>query len=198
MPKPDPIHVMCDLESLGTAATSAIASLGAVVMWKNSAPPEEAESFYLPVNLASYDVPSLRGKFTMQGSTITWWMQQSDAARAALTAQDTYDIGAALGAFKQWLEQVSDQDTDRIRLWGNGASFDNAMLAHAYEVFGEPTPWRFWNDRCYRTIRAMAGHLVTPPERPEDGAHNAFADARHQASYLLAMAEAAKIDLNQL
>jgi hypothetical protein len=71
-----------------------------------------------------------------------------------------------------------------MRLWGNGASFDNAILAHAYARCGATPPWKFWNDRCYRTVAA----LTATPRQQGGTHHNALDDARSQAEHLITAA----------
>jgi exodeoxyribonuclease VIII len=87
-------------------------------------------------------------------------------------------LAVALQRFTLWLP-------NDCKLWGNGASFDNAILANAYAALKMEQPWAFWNDRCYRTIKAMhpkqkQQHLGTH--------HNALDDAISQAEHLIAIA----------
>lgn len=73
---------------------------------------------------------------------------------------------------------------DEIRVWGNGAAFDNVILASAYRRVTAGTPWQYWNDRCYRTVKAL--HPDVPMQRTGDH-HNALDDAISQAHQLIAM-----------
>jgi len=67
-------------------------------------------------------------------------------------------------------------------VWGNGASFDNAILANAYHKTHLDLPWQYYNNRCYRTIKncypniklSRAGTL-----------HKALDDAKSQAMHLI-------------
>ena len=69
-------------------------------------------------------------------------------------------------------------------VWGNGASFDNVILANAYEALGRRAPWQFWQDRCFRTVKSMYPKL----ELARLGTyHNALDDAKWQTEYLLAL-----------
>ena len=52
---------------------------------------------------------------------------------------------------------------------------------------GQTCPWQFWNDSDVRTMVLLGLQLGFDPKRnmPFDGvAHNALADARHQAKYV--------------
>jgi hypothetical protein len=40
-----------------------------------------------------------------------------------------------------------------VRIWGNGANFDNPLLACAFEAAGVRPCYKFFNERCYRTVK---------------------------------------------
>lgn len=163
-------HVMLDLETMGNGATAPIIAIGAVVFDANGTD----ETFYTQVSLESSMALGLKPN----ASTILWWLQQSDEARSAFKGNDKApDLGEALGQFAAWFAPVGGQ-----QLWGNGASFDNAILAHSYRVAGIPQPWKFWNDRCYRTMKSI--YSAVPVER-KGTHHNALDDAISQAEHLI-------------
>jgi exodeoxyribonuclease VIII len=97
-------------------------------------------------------------------------------------------LESALKQFTMWLPK----DADMLRIWGNGANFDNALLAAMYRAAKMEAPWHYWNDRCYRTIAAM--FMKTKVERVGTG-HNALDDATTQALRLLKMQEEAGFNL---
>ena len=69
-----------------------------------------------------------------------------------------------------------------VCIWGNGAAFDNVILRTAYERLGLKAPWNFWDDRCFRTVKALHPEV----EYVKSGAaHNALDDAKNQALYLM-------------
>ncbi len=163
-------HVMLDLETLDNGPTSAIVAIGAVMF--DRAGVDVLTPFYSPVCAQS----SIDAGLTIAGRTINWWMHQSDAARA-IFADGAPHLADVLTDFASWLP-------DDCKLWGNGAGFDNAVLCNAYRAIGHPQPWKFYNDRCYRT--AVAGVTV---EREQLGTrHNALDDAFNQAEHLIAWA----------
>ena len=108
-----------------------------------------------------------------------WWMQQGDAARSAFS-RGGEKITIALQQFAGWMENRAKGDD--VRVWGNGAAFDNVILASAYRRSGTPTPWRFWNDRYYRTIKAQYPAVKMTRKGTH---HNAVDDAESQARHLL-------------
>ena len=172
------IHVMLDLETMGTAMTSAIVSIGAVEFDPNSN--RIGTSFHEHILLNN----SIRAGFTLSASTVLWWMNQSDDARSRVTRGQVgaATVVAALQGFSGWLDGLAPKK-DRV-IWGNGAAFDNALLASAYEKTGLECPWEFWNDACYRTIKNR--HPVIKLVR-EGVHHDACDDALSQAKHLQAI-----------
>ncbi len=161
--------VMIDLESMGTTPDSAIISIGAVRF--NYEEYNFDDTFYRTVNLKS----SQRAGGKIDGETIMWWMQQPDIARKVLYGDDSVLIETALKEFSAW---VREKSLDEI--WGNGAAFDNVMLATAYRKLGWTAPWSYKMDRCYRTMVAMN------PDIPRGyvNNHHAMEDAVNQAAHL--------------
>lgn len=160
-------HIMLDLETFGTEAGSAIASIGAVRFDET----EIGDSFYACVDLTSCQTHGLR----FDASTITWWMSQSDEARQALAVHPV-SLPTALESFAAW---VGKPDA----VWGNGATFDNVIIAAAFRACGIKQPWRYSQDRCYRTLAGLCPN--TPIERSGTH-HNAKDDAITQAKHLQA------------
>lgn len=159
--------VMLDLETMGRGPDAPIIAIGAVQFDVEAG---IGESFYRTVDLRS----SVDGGAVIDPDTVLWWMKQSDAARGAFR-DGGEPIGAVLDAFRDWLPA-------RPRVWGNGAGFDNVILAAAYRRSGRIVPWEFWHDRCYRTIVAL--HLDM--RRAQAGTHhNALDDALSQAMHLV-------------
>lgn len=163
------MHVMLDLETMGNGANSAIIAIGAVAfddMGINS-------RFYEQVSLASCVSIGLE----CDTSTIMWWMQQGNEARSAFIGNDNAGhIRGVLARFAKWFVDVGG-----IEVWGNGAAFDNAILSNAYRKSGTVQPWKFWNDKCYRTIKGL--HPDVSLERFGTH-HNALDDAESQAKHL--------------
>jgi exodeoxyribonuclease VIII len=161
--------IMLDLETVGTRATSAIVSIGATLM--NLETLTNEAYYYKVVDLAS----SVGFGLTVDPGTIAWWEQQTEEARAIFTTEDKVTLDAALFGF---IEFVGDK-SEKIKIFGNGADFDNAILAYAYAKCGMAAPWQFYNNRCYRTIKAM--YPDVPRHKPaiaHDAMHDAIAQAR--------------------
>jgi exodeoxyribonuclease VIII len=69
-------------------------------------------------------------------------------------------------------------------MWGNGADFDNVILGASYGAIGQRPPWKYSNNRCFRTLKNLipvdaANELW---EKHAKGTHhNALDDAVRQA-----------------
>lgn len=170
--------VMLDLETLGRAPGCAIVAIGAVQFSIKDR--KLGERFYMNIDAAS----CVKAGLTLDADTVMWWMRQSDAARSALT-RNARPLDDALTEFAMWLGALGEFDTRKV--WGNGPSFDNAILAAAYRAAKIDTPWPFWGDRCFRTIKGLFPS-VTMAER-QGVHHHALDDAIHQAEHILKIKE---------
>lgn len=168
-------NVMIDLETMDNTPTAAIVAIGAVCM--DLTTPKLGPTFYQRIHLGS----AVEHGGTIGADTVLWWMQQSEAARDEITRTDApaLDIVEALELFNAWMR---DNTEDDVAVWGNGASFDNVILRGACQRANVPTPWEWWNDRCYRSMKAL--HRDVPFERLGE-AHNALSDAISQARHLM-------------
>lgn len=174
------VEIMLDLETMGKGPRAAITQIGAVAF--------DAERqiilgrFQRNVDLES----SVRCGGEMDASTVLWWLRQSDEARAAYE-HATCTIHTALMCFVEFIATYEAAECDGLPVWGNGASFDNVILRGAYERIEMQAPWRFWQDRCYRTVKAM--NKDVPFERV--GVHHlAVDDAESQALHLMKLLNA--------
>lgn len=162
------IHVMVDLETLGIRTTSVLLSIGAAKFNKD----EIIDKFYININISS----CLKEGMTYDQTTIEWWKKQSEEAKASLRSE-LYELKAALIKFSEWFGPKP------LPLWGNGVGFDNVILGSAFDRVGLPRPWRYLDDRCFRTIKALF-----PPKEdvPFEGTpHNSLDDAIHEAKILI-------------
>lgn len=168
------MHIMIDLETMGTRPTAPILSIGAVAFDDGGM----HKKFYRNVDLES----TVEAGAIIEPATVMWWLTQSDDARAALTDDIVEPIEDVLEAFSLW---ATEQPIDGV--WGNGATFDNVLLAEAYKRLDMQTPWPFWKDRCYRTVKNM--FPVIELERIGTH-HHALADAEAQALHLIEISKA--------
>lgn len=167
--------VMIDLETLGTTPGCVILSIGAVAF--DPASGQLGEEFYCVVNTQSCIA---KGLHTNQ-DTIDWWEKQSEQAREVLAHADEggFMLEEAMAKLTTYLEGFGIK---QVRIWGNGADFDNAILSCCYAAVDQPVPWVPWNNRCYRTLK----NLIKGPRLKREGTyHNALDDAKTQANHAI-------------
>lgn len=167
--------LMVDLETLATLPTASLLSIGAVFFNIEEGLMDE---FYIVVNTDSCEAAGL----TKSASTLQWWERQSDAARTVLNearSENSASLQDALGQFREFIKARANMN--KLKVWGKGPSFDNAILHNAFGAVGTTVPWKYYNDRCVRTLM----DLDPQPEEdtPFQGvAHNALDDAVSQAN----------------
>lgn len=163
------IRVMLDLETLGTASNSVITSIGAVKFNSTGI----LDEFYTRVDIKSCTDYGL----IIDPQTIIWWLGQNDNARLELTKPGA-NLPEALLNFSSWI------GVDNSEIWGNGVSFDNVVLSHAYSKTAIIRPWKYSADRCYRTMKSLYPDIKI--ERLGEH-HNALDDAKSQANHLISI-----------
>lgn len=173
-------HLMIDLETMGTNTNAPIVVIGAVFFDPQTG--EIGPVFYIVISLTD----AMNTGAVPDGGTIEWWLKQSSEASAAILT-DQVKLKDALSRFREFINEYSDEKL--VQVWGNGATFDNAILRTSYERLNIPCPWRYYNDRDVRTIVEL-GKTIDFDARtviPFEGVrHNALDDARHQAKYVTA------------
>lgn len=170
-----PADLMVDLETLGRRAGCVVLSIGAVEF---SPAKGLGREFYCVLTQDDQRAAGLR----VDPETEAWWAGQSAAARKVFeesAAGAALSLSAGLFEFRKFCRALAPQRA--LRVWGNGASFDNAILCALYATNKEDLPWEFWNDRCYRTLKSFHG---APPLPKRTGTyHNALDDAKTQAEH---------------
>ncbi len=162
--------ISLDLETLSTDTHATILSIGAVWFDKN-APGKLGKQFHAILELQEQDQRDI------SASTITWWMQQDEAARLALfgPAVPHTPVREALADFSQFC-------VGALGIWGNGATFDNVLLQTLYDDFHMKWPLPYYADRDLRTLHDMAGGRDKAPKVAREGTHHdALDDAIYQA-----------------
>jgi exodeoxyribonuclease VIII len=169
--------VMLDLETLGKRPGCAILSIGAVFFDAETG--TTGEWFYAVINRTSCFKAGLHEDL----ETLKWWHEQNEEAKKIL-AETTSGGEQLAGALLRFADYLGD--ASKVRLWGNGSDFDNAILAHCYSTVANRPPWEFWNNRCYRTLKS----LVPSVKMRRTGVHhNALDDAKTQAIHAMEILE---------
>ena len=176
-------NIMIDLETLGTKPGSVILSLGAVAfnlpsdrLYIEDTSIDDLPTFYRAFSL----VDTARYPFTGDLDTIQWWMGQSHEARQ-LFKERAISVEQCLRGFMDFISETSNGSF--VKIWGNGADFDNALLTAYYRELHIQLPWRYHNNRCYRTAK----DLPNIKQLTRRGVHhNALDDALYQTECFLA------------
>lgn len=166
-------HVTIDLESLGATSNAPIVSIGAVAFNANGI--IDNSKLYLVIDHRD----ALERGAVINPETVKWWKKQSEEARA-IFSKDIPRISTSNALHR--LQRYFNEFGEDVCVWGNGADFDNAMLSQMYASFDMKQPWKFWNNRCFRTVKALYPKVKL--ER-KGTYHNALDDAIYQTEYLL-------------
>jgi exodeoxyribonuclease VIII len=173
---------MIDLETLGTGPDAVIVAIGATKFIPATG--SIVDTFHVGVDPRS--AVALGGK--MDADTVMWWLDpEREAPRNALMDMQRIDIASALDGFTSWFGD------DSAPVWGNGATFDNVILRQAFDNAGMDCPWKFYHDRCYRTIKSLMPAIKIDFTNRQ--AHLALDDAIAQTEHLCKIVKALNIDL---
>lgn len=169
---------MLDLETLSTAPNAAVTAIGAVAFNTNTLELHD-KPFYRVIDLEDAITPGL----DVSGSTLNWWIRQSEAALSMYRLDKSSYVTrkVATSGFLDWAYDLCPKQY--LKVWGNGAAFDNVIMRNLINfTLQDNDPWAFWNDRCYRTVKAL--HPLIEVSRIGVH-HNAAEDALTQAEHLL-------------
>lgn len=165
-------HIMLDLETMGIEPNAAIVAIGAVKFTGR----EIVDRFERIVALES----STGYGGVINPQTEAWWNHpdRAEAKKVTLEADDKLDLKDAIVQFTDWAKRGKGA----MVVWGNGSDFDNVILSEGYKMIGGSAPWRFWNNRCFRTAAGMY-----PAVKIERSGlfHRAVDDAETQARHLI-------------
>lgn len=171
-------HIMLDLETLGVRPGCKILSIGACAFHHQWG---LGNTFYREIKR------DFQGQLHEDPDTLIWWNKQNPTVRDATLndAEHKVMILEALIDFAEWLKPMGN-----VWMWGNGADFDNVIIAEVYRVFGLPLPWGKFNNRCYRTLKSSFPGVKSPEFIGTK--HNALDDAKHQARHAVQILKVAK------
>lgn len=168
-------RLMVDIEAMDSGNNAVVLSIGA-----KEFDPElydkgwTGREFYV---VAKQDLQVMVWERTVSSQTAQWWTEQSEDARAVFMDPSAVMLDRALAKFGEWIAG------QHIQVWGNGATYDNVVLRNAYAAVGQPCPWGFREDMCFRTLKNFNVALGSGEGLERTGHHNALADAKYQAWY---------------
>lgn len=165
-------HLMLDLETLGQTADCVFLSLAAVQFDLKG---KIGLTYTKNVALNS----ALKHNRKISSDTIKWWLEQNPKIMAKMFI-NPLSLEEVLDSFRFFCIGLGEPN---LNVWSNGASFDIPILKHAYENIGMELPWKFYNERCYRTAFALSGLSKTPKD--QNLAHDPLEDCYYQIQELL-------------
>jgi hypothetical protein len=174
MPK---LHLMLDFETLSNTPTSAVLSLGVVLFTKEKMIASEHWIFN--------PTDQLNAKLDVSFETIAWWMSQADEAKKLFAT--CLATGVSMNSFLDDFERyIKDYATGyEIIVWSHGANFDIPIFENLLKRGKRKIPWKFYNTRCYRTMKAI--HKIEEGKERSGIKHNALDDATFQAGCVMGM-----------
>ena len=168
------INAMLDLETLGNGPQALIKQIGVAIFCEQRL--EVLDSLQIDIDPASHQ--AMGGQ--IDAATINWWLDQPQAARARMQLSGMH-IAKALDQTTAFLAKHASLND--IKVWGNDPSFDLTILRSAYRATGhDDQPWQYFNQRCYRTLKAMHPSIGKPREGT---LHIAADDALSQAHHVV-------------
>lgn len=163
---------MLDLETLSVAPNAAIMSMALVGFNRRDL---ETTEYYVTCE------PDLR-RYSVDYSTVKFWLEQSDEARKALLAPPIQLVRALNGLSGFY----NDYAAEGARVWALPISFDLPIIENAFrteDLSAGKAPWKYDAGRDLRTILDLANIAKAERVKPTL-AHDALSDCHAQIATL--------------
>lgn len=180
-------ELMIDLETYGVGPRALVLSVGAVAFTFSDK--GWAERMRYRAVLDREEQIALDRE--VDPSTVAWWAKQSPEARAVLD-EPQLPLMQALAELRVFVMEHTVGEL-RLRPWGNGADFDLVILSTLYRDALLQPPWRYHQQRCFRTLKSMFPREYEAAKVTVGGnavRHDALADAEWQAKVAYEMWQA--------
>lgn len=158
--------VMIDIETMGTRSTSMIVQIGACYFDRVTG--EIGDTFKNNVTYKN-DIG-----FTIDHSTIDWWLGRDDEARSSIIGNALY-IHEAVELLAAFLK-------DATYVWSH-ATFDIPILLHAFDVCQTKFPIHYTKMRDIRTLIDIKNDNKKSTLEREGTHHDALDDCKFQVAY---------------
>ncbi|MCT7633891.1 3'-5' exonuclease [Aliarcobacter butzleri] len=168
-------HIMIDIETLGTNSNALVVSISAVIFDMSSN--AIGDTFEVGLN----EQQQLEKGAIIDQSTVDWWDKQSDEAKTMLNRLQKIDVEFALNEFNNWIKNNFSAPS-KIKLWGNGATFDNVIVRNLFERHGIDFIIPYYADKDVRTL-AYVAKVNTFSYKFEGVKHYGIDDCMHQIKY---------------
>ncbi len=163
-----PIHVMVDIETLGTCIGSQIVSVGAVKFDPNTKE-DPFDDFYYRLDIDDQDEKGL----ITESDTLSWWEKQDPQV-----VLDTFSPDGRINP-KEMFKELRKWYAGCDIVWAHGITFDISLLEYMGKKYETSPPWKFWEVRDSRTLFGLLPN--DPRKKYTFSAHNALEDSRYQA-----------------
>lgn len=164
-------HFSLDLETLSSAPTAAILSIGLYEINGKEDTPNQDRLFYANIDLDS----CLKYGLTVSDSSFRWWLKQSNEARQALSVQPIMSLDGAISSLFLWYNKHSHPLANR--LWAH-ATFDFPVLHNAFQRAGyDSPPWHYKECLDLRTMQFLTRPNIRDLKHGNMAEHNASWDA---------------------
>ncbi|NCB95306.1 MAG: hypothetical protein EOM35_02380 [Negativicutes bacterium] len=188
-------NLMIDIETLSTAANAHILSIGicSFTLEKGAATNWGLKETY---RLGLID----QGR-KIDTDTLAFWLKQPKKLFKK-QCEPEISLPDALKELSNDLELVKKMSFDGVNeqkqnIWCNGASFDFTILRDAFAQYGIPLPWKYYQENCMRSIKALFNSHIEGQIKQEVEErlkskgfelenHDALSDAIWQAEYVSA------------
>ena len=176
-------HLMIDIETMGTGADAAIASIGIVPF---------ADKVFLDEGIiVNVDLSSNLGFGRgLDPRTVVWWLNQEKKAQESLFTPEPITLYLALikttEYIKKWLGKKKG-------IWANGATFDLLIMRNAYKTVLNEVPWDYRQECCIRSLRKISSTIgLNFSDYKQGTLHNSLDDAIGQAQFVVDFIEKVK------
>ena len=161
-------HIMIDMETLDTAPSTVILTIGAVRFDPRGVGVIEK----LELRPTMDEQTDIYNR-SISDDTLRWWGEQSpEAIEEAMGDRDRI-------SYKECMEKLYKFCWNADKIWSNGSGFDVVIAEMAFRELDMKIPWPFWTVRDCRTIYDLAG--VSLKDGGHVTTHKAVEDAERQA-----------------
>lgn len=172
------MHLMIDVETLGTRPGTVVTQIGVVAF-----DIDMRGNLDQGIEIGLNPQEQIDLGFKVDWSTIRWWMEQSREAQATLPKVGL-PLEVALAFVRDYVERWGPVEG----VWGNGPDFDLTAMTMMFQAADMKVPWAYNAGRDVRTIKEVVNGLGLETVRVKPlVAHSALSDARAQALWVQEM-----------
>ena len=164
-------NIVIDIETLGNCSNSIIASIAAIKFDIKTG--ETFDEFYKVIDIQSCIDLGMKS----MGSTILWWLQNSQESRNELCSKDSVSLQQALNDFSSFCDK-------EYFIWTESPRFDLGIMRDAYDNVRMNIPWDFRKERDIRTIVGLKPD-IKDKYKNLGILHNPVDDCKREIKYLV-------------